>query len=55
MKSSIWVRCRSLLDSAMRCEIHLTADVLWLAEIAGEAPPREPSRWELAPPAPLRV
>ena len=26
----------------MRGEIHLTADVLWLAEIDGEAPPREP-------------
>ena len=36
MKSSIWVRCRSVLDSVMRGEIHLTADVLWLAEIDGE-------------------
>ena len=49
MKSSMWVRCRSWLDSAMRGEIHLTADVLWLAEIDGEAPPREPpeGNWRL--------
>ena len=55
MKSSIWVRCRSWLDSVMRGEIGLIADVLWLAEIDGEAPPGEPSCRELAPPAPLRV
>ena len=55
MKSSIWVRCRSWLDSVMCGEIRLTADVLWLAEIDGKAPPREPSCRELAPPTPLRV
>jgi len=55
MNFSIGVRCRSWLDSVMRGEIHLTADVLWLAEIDGEAPPRERSRPELVPPAPLRV
>ena len=49
MKSNIWVRCRSWLDSVMRGEMHLTADVLWLAEIDGEAHPREPpeGNWRL--------
>ena len=55
MKSNIWVRCRSWLDSVMRGEIHLTADVLWLAEIDGEEPRESPSCRELVPPAPLRV
>jgi hypothetical protein len=38
MKSRIWVRCRSWLGSVMRGEIGLIADVLWLAEIDGDAP-----------------
>jgi len=55
MKSSIWMRCKSWLNGVMCGELRLTADVLWLAEIDGEAPLREPSWRELAPPAPLRV
>ena len=55
MKSSIWMRCKSWLNCVMCGELRLTADVLWLAEIDGEAPLREPSCRELAPPAPLRV
>ena len=42
MKSSIWMRCKSWLNCVMCGELRLTADVLWLAEIDGEAPPREP-------------
>ena len=39
MKSSIWMRCKSWLNCVMCGELRLTADVLWLAEIDGEAPP----------------
>jgi hypothetical protein len=55
MKSSIWMRCKSWLNCVMCGELRLTADVLWLAEIDGEAPPARALLKRLAPLTPWRV
>jgi hypothetical protein len=39
----------------MSGEIHLTADVLWLSDLDGEAPPRDLTRPNAMAPTPVRV
>jgi hypothetical protein len=42
MTARIWEECKSWMHSVIAGETHLTADVLWLSDVADELRPGQP-------------